>query len=58
MVRLALLWMLAVNLPRLREPGLPDLDWPAQAAKLRTGEAVTVPINPAGWSVSVPARPR
>jgi hypothetical protein len=54
----ALLWMVAANFSRLREPGLPDLDWPAQAAKLRSGEAVTVPINPAGWSVSVPARPR
>ncbi len=51
-----LLWMLAVNVPRLRESGLPDLHWPEHAAKLRAGAAVTVPINP-GWSFTVPARP-
>lgn len=52
----ALLGMLATNLPRLREHALEDLDWPAHAAKLRAGEAVTVPVNPAGWSFPVSAR--
>lgn len=50
-----LLWMLAINLPRLRENGLADLHWSAQAAKLRAGEAATISINPAPWSFNVPA---
>ncbi len=52
-----LLWILAVNVPRLRESGLPDLHWREHAAQLRAGTAVTVPINP-GWSFTAPARPR
>lgn len=55
---IALLWMLAVNLPRFAEPALVDQQWPVHAARLRAGEAVTVPINPPDWSFSVPARPR
>jgi hypothetical protein len=53
-----LLWALAVNLPRLREPGLADLDWRGQAGKIRTGEAVAIPTNPGGepWFVRLPAR--
>jgi hypothetical protein len=47
--------MLAVNLPRLREPALPDNHWELYAAKIRAGEEVIVPINP-GWTISFPAR--
>lgn len=54
----ALLWMVAVNLPRLHENALTDLHWKDEAARLRTGEAVTVPVNPAGWSFTVSPRRR
>lgn len=54
----ALLWMVAVNLPRLHENALVDQHWAVHAAKLRAGEAVTIPINPTDWSFTVPARPQ
>ncbi len=54
-----LLWMLAINVPRLREPGLPDMRWADYAARIRAGEAVEIPTNPGGvepWIVRLPAR--
>jgi hypothetical protein len=54
-----LLWMLVVNIPRLREPGLPDMRWGDYAARIRAGEAVEIPTNPGGvepWIVRLPAR--
>jgi hypothetical protein len=54
-----LLWMLAVNVPRLREPALPDMRWKEYAAKIRAGEAVEIPLNPGGiepWILRLPAR--
>jgi hypothetical protein len=54
-----LLWILAVNIPRLREPGLPDMRWGDYAARIRAGEAVEIPTNPGGvepWIVRLPAR--
>lgn len=49
---------LAVNAKRLREPPLVDLRWSDYVPKLRNGEAVIIPINPSGWTMSFPARPR
>lgn len=54
----ALVWIAAVNLPRLHEGALVDLHWAEHAAKLRHGEAATVPINPVGWSFTATARPQ
>jgi hypothetical protein len=54
-----LLWMLVANIPRLREPGLPDMRWADYAARIRAGEAVEIPTNPGGvdpWIVRLPAR--
>jgi hypothetical protein len=54
-----LVWMLAVNVPRLREPGLADLHWSDFAPRIRAGEAVAIPINPGGiepWIVRLPSR--
>jgi hypothetical protein len=48
--------MLIANLPRLRYGALPDLHWSDYAAKIRAGEKVLVPINPAGWTIPVPAK--
>jgi hypothetical protein len=56
-----LAWILAVNLPRLRESGLPDMHWGDFAARIRAGEAVEIPTNPGGvepWIVRLPARKR
>jgi hypothetical protein len=49
-------WALLVNLPRLREPAYPDLHWADYAGRIRAGEAVTVPVNPRGFTVELPAR--
>jgi hypothetical protein len=54
-----LFWILAVNIRRLREPGLPDMHWADYAARIRAGEAVEIPTNPGGvepWIVRLPAR--
>ena len=56
-----LVWMLAVNVPRLREPALQDFRWKEYAAKIRAGEAVEIPLNPGGvepWILRLPARSR
>jgi hypothetical protein len=34
--------------------GYIDYDWPTYAAKIRRGEAVVVPINPASWKMPLP----
>jgi len=49
-------WALLVNLPRLREPAYPDLHWADYAGRIRAGEAVSVPVNPRGFTVELPAR--
>lgn len=54
---MVLVWALAVNLPRLREPALEDFHWRTYALKLQAGESVTIPVNPAGWKFVFPARP-
>lgn len=54
----AALWMIAVNLPRLRIAPVPDQRWADYAPKLRAGEEVTIPINPEGWSFTFAARKR
>jgi hypothetical protein len=54
-----LLWMVVVNIPRLREPGLQDFRWKEYAAKIRAGEAVEIPLNPGGvepWILRLPAK--
>lgn len=53
--RAALAASVALNLPRLREPPLDDLNWPAFATRIRAGEAVTVRINP-DWNFTLPGR--
>lgn len=53
----ALVWTLAVNLPRLREPPLADDHWKEQAAPLVRGESATIFINP-NWTIAIPARTR
>jgi hypothetical protein len=54
----ASLWMVLVNLPRMGVAPVPDLHWSEYAPKLRAGEEVVVPINPAGWTFAFPARKR
>lgn len=51
-------WALAVNIPRMREPAYVDMHWGSYADRMRAGEAVTVPTNPPGWYMHIPARPR
>ena len=60
-VGVLLLWMLVANIPRLREPGLPDMRWADYAPRIRAGEKVEIPTNPGGvepWIVKLPARKR
>lgn len=51
-------WSLVVNVHRLREPALGDFRWADYAERIHDGEAVVVPINPGGWTIPLPARPR
>lgn len=44
------------NVPRYREPAYVDMHWGRYAPLIRAGEAVTVPINPPGWRMPLPAR--
>jgi hypothetical protein len=56
---LLLFWIVAINIPRLREPGLQDFGWADYAPQIRRGEAVAIPTNPGGiepWIVRLPAR--
>jgi hypothetical protein len=41
-------WMVAINVPRMREPPVPDMRWGDYVPKLRAGEEVTISINPGG----------
>jgi hypothetical protein len=50
-----LLAMLLVNLPRLREAELVDMQWERYAEQIRPGEAIVVPINPLVWTIELPA---
>jgi hypothetical protein len=50
------LWSLACNIPRLREAPLVDYHWADYVSRIRNGEAVTVPVNPPGWEMPLPAR--
>ncbi|WP_313916687.1 hypothetical protein, partial [Tahibacter sp.] len=43
------------NNDHLRRPPLPDLKWREHATRMDRGEAVAAPINPAPWTVNVPA---
>ena len=47
---------LLANIPTYREPAYADMHWTRYAPLIRAGEAVTVPINPPGWSMPLPAR--
>lgn len=49
---------LAVNLPRLREPAYADLQWDLYVPRIRAGEAIRIPINPPGWILNLPAKPK
>jgi len=40
----------------LQRSVLPDLDWPAYAPQIDAGQEVSIPINPIGWRVALPAR--
>jgi hypothetical protein len=46
----------AVNLTRLREPPLADLQWSDYASLIRKGERTAVRINP-DWEFTMPGRP-
>jgi hypothetical protein len=50
------IWALLVNLPRLREPAYTDLHWADYVPRIRAGEAVSVPINPRGFTSDIRAR--
>jgi len=47
-----------MNVTRLKEPPLPDKHWENYVGQLRKGKAVTIPINPEGWTIPIPARKR
>jgi hypothetical protein len=49
-------WIAVVNVIRLREPALIDQHWATYAERIRTGEAVVVPINPDGWAMTLPEK--
>ena len=49
-------WALLTNIPRYREPAYADMRWDRYEAAIREGRPVTVPINPPGWVVPLPAR--
>jgi hypothetical protein len=51
-----LVWFLIMNVPRLREPPQVDKHWADYVGSLRRGRAVTIPINPEGWTIPVTKR--
>jgi hypothetical protein len=51
-------WALLVNLPRDREPAYVDLRWSRYEERIRAGLPVTIPTNPPGWFLHLPARPK
>ena len=52
------LWCLAVNAPRLRESAYPDMQWGRYTEQIRAGKGARIPINPPGWILTLPARPK
>jgi len=53
--RTLLAWILVINAPRLREPEQEDKHWENYARRLREGKETSIPINPDGWTMKVPA---
>lgn len=53
----SLLLALTANVGRLREASLDDLHWEEFAPKIRANEPVVIPINPTGWTISLPGKP-
>jgi hypothetical protein len=51
-------WAVLVNLPRLRAPAYADLQWSRYEPAIRAGLPVTIPTNPPGWFMPLPARPK
>jgi hypothetical protein len=51
-------WALLVNIPRDREPAYVDLGWSRYEPRIRAGLPVTIPTNPPGWYMPLPARPK
>jgi hypothetical protein len=51
-------WALVANLPRDREPAYVDLQWSRYEPRIRAGLPVTIPTNPPGWYLPLPARPK
>ncbi len=51
-------WALLVNIPRDREPAYVDLQWSRYEPRIRAGLPVTIPTNPPGWFLPLPARPK
>lgn len=49
-------WALLVNIPRYREPAYADMQWSLYVPAIRSGDGVSVPINPPGWRMALPAR--
>ena len=49
-------WAALVNIPRDREPAYVDLQWSRYEARIRAGLPVTIPTNPPGWYMPLPAR--
>ena len=53
---IAFTWF-AVQIPFIPETrNLPDLRWEKYAQRLVTGEAMTIPITPAGWTMTLKER--
>lgn len=52
-----LLVALGMNAGRLREASLTNFHWADFAPRVRAGEAVVIPINPAGWTITLPGKP-
>lgn len=52
------LWALVVNIPRDQEPAYLDMQWPRYEERIRAGLPVTIPTNPPGWYMPLPARPK
>lgn len=48
----------AANLACMREPPSVDFHWANSTQRIRNGEAVIIPINPAGWTIRLQAEPK
>jgi hypothetical protein len=51
-------WAFVVNLPRDQEQAYVDLQWSRYEPRIRAGLPVTIPTNPPGWFLPLPARPK